>query len=104
MQLKTKLALVQGWNWCDAEDKSTEFMFAYMSDTAGVEYDVAVDFVTHTTSEEREKLSEQVNDLIAAGYNRAIDKVIDFINRPQDYNKEDAKTHVGFLTDLKAEI
>jgi len=38
-------ALVDAWNWCDEKDKSTEFMFAYMADMAGVEEDVAVEFV-----------------------------------------------------------
>ncbi len=45
MKLKTKEALISAWNYCDQEDKSTEFMFQYMSDMSGVSYDRAVEFV-----------------------------------------------------------
>ena len=55
MKAKTKDALFEAWAFCDEEDKSTEFMFQYMADTAGVEYDVAVDFVVNTTEEQRKK-------------------------------------------------
>ena len=41
--------LVTAWNWCDEEDKSTEFMFAYMSDMGNVGYDEVVDFVLNYT-------------------------------------------------------
>lgn len=45
MSDQTKALLISAWNYCDREDKSTEFMFVYMADVAGVEYDTAVDFV-----------------------------------------------------------
>ena len=45
--------LFMAWDYCDEEDKSTEFMFQYMDDTAGVEYDVAVDFVVNHSIEDR---------------------------------------------------
>lgn len=48
-------ALFLAWNYCDAEDKSTEFMLQYMSDTAEVEYDEVVDFIRETSEEEREE-------------------------------------------------
>jgi hypothetical protein len=53
MKGKTKSALYMAWAYCDEEDKSTEFMFQYMADTAGVEYDVAVDFVMENGGEKR---------------------------------------------------
>lgn len=53
--------LHSAWNYCDHEDKSTEFMFQYMSDMAGVEYDIAVDFVCNTPFEERK---EYLNEII----------------------------------------
>ncbi len=53
MKAKTKHMLFIAWDYCDDEDKSTEFMFQYMADTAGVEYDVAVDFVVNTSFEQR---------------------------------------------------
>ncbi len=45
MKTETKIALFDAWNYCDREDKSTEFMFQYMSDTANVSYDTVVDFI-----------------------------------------------------------
>lgn len=40
-----KVILIMAWNWCDQEDKSTEFMLTYMSDTAEVDYGDVVEFV-----------------------------------------------------------
>lgn len=45
--------LHDAWDYCDEEDKSTEFMFQYMSDVANVDYDTVVDFVINTPIEER---------------------------------------------------
>lgn len=59
MKAKTKVALLEAWSFCDEEDKSTEFMLTYMSDTAGVEYDTAVDFVMNTSIEERHKWAKE---------------------------------------------
>jgi hypothetical protein len=53
MKASTKEKLFQAWAWCDEEDKSTEFMFQFMADSAGVSYDTAVTFVCDTTEEER---------------------------------------------------
>ena len=55
MEGKTKHMLFEAWAYCDAEDKSTEFMLQYMADTAGIEYDEAVDFVIETTEHDRKK-------------------------------------------------
>ncbi len=46
--------LFTAWDYCDQEDKSTEFMFAYMADFAGVDENTAMDFVINTTEEERQ--------------------------------------------------
>lgn len=46
--------LFLAWDYCDCEDKSTEFMLQYMQDTAGVEHDDVMDFLQETTEEERE--------------------------------------------------
>ncbi len=53
MKAKTKHKLYIAWAYADHLDKSTEWMFQYMSDYAGVEYDVAVDFVVASISEKR---------------------------------------------------
>ena len=54
MKAKTKEMLFAAWAYCDEEDKSTEFMFQFMADSAGVDYDRAVQFVIETTEEERQ--------------------------------------------------
>ena len=56
-QAKREL-LFQAWAYADAEDKSTEWMFQFMSDTAQVPYDEVVDFVINTTEEERKQWYE----------------------------------------------
>ncbi len=38
--------LFEAWDYCDQEDKSTGFMFSYMSSIAGIGEDVVADFVT----------------------------------------------------------
>ena len=45
--------LFMGWAYADHEDKSTEWMFAYMSYMAEVDNDEAVDFVC-TRGEDRD--------------------------------------------------
>lgn len=47
--------LHDAWWYCDENDKSTEFMLSYMSDISGLEYEEIVDFVTHTSFNERLK-------------------------------------------------
>lgn len=34
------------WDYCDEEDKSTEFMLQYMADFANVDYDDVVEFIS----------------------------------------------------------
>lgn len=46
--------LLAAWDFCDKEEKSTEYMFQYMADTANADYDEVVDFVVSTTPEKRE--------------------------------------------------
>lgn len=55
MTPEQKEILFDAWDYCDDEDKSTEFMFQYMSDMAGVDYDDVVQFVVDTPFEERQK-------------------------------------------------
>lgn len=47
MKAKTKESLYMAWDICDEEDKSTEYTLQFMADTAEVEYDVAVNFMTN---------------------------------------------------------
>lgn len=55
MTEEQKQILHDAWWYCDEEDKSTEFMFQYMSDVSGIDYGIVVDFVCHTSLNERLK-------------------------------------------------
>ncbi len=46
MQLTTKLKLAAVHNWCDAEDKSTEFMIQYMQDVCKVSHDTVINYLS----------------------------------------------------------
>ena len=46
--------LLTAWAYADHLDKSTEWMFQYMSDYAKVEYDEAVDFVCELSEGSRQ--------------------------------------------------
>ena len=37
--------LFAAWDYCDEEDKSTEFMIQYMADVSNSEYDDIVEFI-----------------------------------------------------------
>lgn len=56
MTPKTKTALITAWNWCDIQDKSTEFMFVYMSEVSGIDYDNVVEFVLEYERTEKDFL------------------------------------------------
>lgn len=43
-------ALLDAWQWCDDNDKSTEFMLQYMSDMSGLDYDDVVDYLASSQS------------------------------------------------------
>ena len=53
MKAQTKEMLFEAWQYCDDEDKSTEFMIQYMQDMANVDFDCVMDFIEDTTDEER---------------------------------------------------
>lgn len=45
MSENVRNALFEAWAFCDMEDKSTEFMFAYMQDMGDVDLDTVLDFI-----------------------------------------------------------
>ena len=45
MKAKTKNKLFEAWAYADMEDKSTEWMIAYMQDFAQVDHDTVTDFI-----------------------------------------------------------
>lgn len=52
---ETEQLLLMAWAYADHKDKSTEWMFQYMSDFADVEYEDVIDFVYRTQEDERDK-------------------------------------------------
>ncbi|WP_372770422.1 hypothetical protein [Lutibacter sp.] len=45
MKLATKQMLLNAWNFCEKNNKSTEFTIELMADLANVPYDNALDFM-----------------------------------------------------------
>ena len=45
MKKSTKERLFDAWDYCDKNDKSTEFMLQYMQDIADVELDCVLKFI-----------------------------------------------------------
>lgn len=45
MKAETKAKLLEAWQYCDDNDKSTEFMLQYMQDVAGVDLDCVINFI-----------------------------------------------------------
>jgi len=56
---KLKLAAVQ--QYCEIEEKSTEFMIQYMQDTCKVSYDCVIAYLE---KEDKGKLFKEINELI----------------------------------------
>lgn len=46
-----KQSILDGWAWCDEEDKSTEFMLQYLSDISGLDYEEIVEYVVGKESD-----------------------------------------------------
>jgi len=53
MKAITRNRLLAAWQYCDDEDKSTEFMLQFMQDNAGVDLDCVLNFLQNTTDKER---------------------------------------------------
>ena len=54
MKAETKRKLLEAWQYCDDEDKSTEFMLEYMQDFAEVGLDCVMNFIKKTTDKDRQ--------------------------------------------------
>lgn len=54
MKRETRRKLLEAWQYCDDNDKSTEFMLQYMQDAANVDLDCVISFL----SKESEKLTK----------------------------------------------
>jgi hypothetical protein len=53
MKQNTKEILLKAWQYCDINDKSTEFMLQYMQDVANVSFDCVINFISKMTDRER---------------------------------------------------
>ena len=60
MKKTTKIKLLEAWQYCDVNDKSTEFMIQYMQDVAKVDFDCVINFIENTTDEERSNYLESL--------------------------------------------
>lgn len=58
MKTETKIKLLEAWQYCDENEKSTAFMLEYMQDVANVDLDCVVNFIEKTTVEERQLFSK----------------------------------------------
>jgi hypothetical protein len=45
MKAETKNKLLAAWQYCDDNDKSTEFILQYMQDMANVDLDCVINFI-----------------------------------------------------------
>jgi hypothetical protein len=55
MKELTRNKLLAAWQYCDDEDKSTEFMIQFMMDNAKVDMDCVINFIKKTTDKERDE-------------------------------------------------
>lgn len=53
--IEIKNKLLAAWQYCDENDKSTEFMLEYMQDEANVDLDYIIDFIQKTTDKDRQE-------------------------------------------------
>jgi len=63
MKTETKNMLFEAWQYCDDNDKSTEFMIQYMQDVAKVDFDCVINFLEKTTNSQRMKWLQLNNEI-----------------------------------------
>ena len=59
MKYITKLKLAAIHQWCDAEDKSTEFMIQFLQDKCKVDFDTVMNYLS-LPFKEKERLFREV--------------------------------------------
>lgn len=64
MKQATKDKLYIAWQYCDDEDKSTEFMIEYMKDAANVSHDTVMNFICNHGDEQRTRWIKTHQDLL----------------------------------------
>lgn len=63
MQYITKLKLASVHQYCDVEEKSTEYMFQFMQDSCKVDLDTCVAYM-ELGDDEHTKLFKEINSLL----------------------------------------
>jgi hypothetical protein len=63
MKYITKLKLAAIQQWCDVEEKSTEFMIQFMQDACKVDHDAVMSYL-QLPGKERERLVNELNDFL----------------------------------------
>ena len=63
MKHTTKLKLAAIQQWCDVEEKSTEFMIQFMQDVCKVDCDAVMNYL-QLPEKEREGLIRELNDFL----------------------------------------
>lgn len=63
MKYTTKLKLAAIQQWCDVEEKSTEFMIQFMQDACNIDHDVVMNYL-QLSGKERERLVNELNDFL----------------------------------------
>lgn len=64
MTQEQKQLILEAWDYCDEEDKSTEFMLTYMSDVSGIDYEDIIEYIVSDESvEDRNKYFSKQNNL-----------------------------------------
>jgi hypothetical protein len=63
MHYMTKLKLAAVHQWCDVEDKSTEFMIQFMQDACKVDHDCVMNYLS-LPAKEHSKLFKELNDFL----------------------------------------
>lgn len=63
MQYITKLKLATSHQWCDMEDKSTEFMIQFLQDSCNVDLDTVLSYM-NLGQKEHNKLRNELNGFL----------------------------------------
>ncbi len=63
MKYITKLKLAAIQQWCDVEEKSTEFMIQFMQDACKVDHDAVMSYL-QLPGKEREGLIRELNEFL----------------------------------------
>jgi len=76
MKPETRDALMDAWQYCDIEDKSTEFMIQFMQDRAKVNLDCVISFMEKTSFEDRQDWDKKQSALFEEETQQKWDQIV----------------------------